>query len=311
MCARFARTIKSASLRSALTAGHSLTVGPACSARPAPPFWVTPCGGTPKRGAASLRRAIYVFHTNSQNHGTISHVLSKLCNDFATKVYEHHLKFARALDKCQLSAHGVGGECLWFFIGITSFAPRLLALGIVSWDGTSSGVKIAITKRKGTAMWRGIDGYWEYKVNEYGEVYSVRRNKVIRQAKNTSGYLTVCLQRAGKRKTVCVHRLVAKAFIENPNGYEEVNHKDENKANNSASNLEWCTSPYNISYGTRAKRSAESHRKAVVLVAGDGESHRFESIKSAAAFAGCSTSSIHRMLTKPGKACAGYTAMRG
>ena len=53
----------------------------------------------------------------------------------------------------------------------------------------------------------------------------------------------------GKRKTVSVHRVVAEAFVLNPNKYPIINHKDENKQNNKADNLEWCTHSYNRSYG--------------------------------------------------------------
>lgn len=65
-----------------------------------------------------------------------------------------------------------------------------------------------------------------------------------------SGYYYVDLQ--GKRRLV--HRLVAEAFIDNPDDLPEVNHKDEDKVNNSVENLEWCDSKYNANYGTRNKR---------------------------------------------------------
>ena len=57
-----------------------------------------------------------------------------------------------------------------------------------------------------------------------------------------------------------MHRLVAEAFIQNPEGFEQVNHKDENKTNNVLGNLEFCSRSYNINYGTRNERSAASQR---------------------------------------------------
>ena len=68
------------------------------------------------------------------------------------------------------------------------------------------------------------------------------------------GYLRVHLSRDGKNKKELVHRLVALAFIPNPNNYEVVNHKDQNPSNNRMENLEWCTVQYNNTYGDKIKR---------------------------------------------------------
>jgi len=56
-----------------------------------------------------------------------------------------------------------------------------------------------------------------------------------------------------------LHRIVAEAFIQNPEGFPQVNHKDENKNNNSADNLEWCTNAYNRHYGNGMRKSIENH----------------------------------------------------
>ena len=109
--------------------------------------------------------------------------------------------------------------------------------------------------------WRDIKGYeGRYQVSNLGRVRSLRdnhgnyREKIRATILNKEGYNYISLYKEGKIKMCLVHRLVAEAFIDNPNNYKEVNHKDENKQNNSVSNLEWCTAEYNCNYGTRNKR---------------------------------------------------------
>ena len=114
-------------------------------------------------------------------------------------------------------------------------------------------------------IWRDIKGYEGlYKISSIGRVKSLRnshgnyREMCLKCRKNKKGYLNVSLNKDKKRFTYLVHRLVAEAFIENPNNYKEVNHKDENKQNNKVNNLEWCDCEYNNNYGTRNKRHSES-----------------------------------------------------
>lgn len=97
-----------------------------------------------------------------------------------------------------------------------------------------------------------------YHVSRAGEVYSSRANKMrlLKQYPKTHGYLYVALRRDDKRYYRRVHRLVAEAFIPNPDNLPEVNHKDEDKTNNFASNLEWCTAHDNKVYGSRRARVA-------------------------------------------------------
>ncbi len=83
--------------------------------------------------------------------------------------------------------------------------------------------------------------------------------KLLKQG-NVNGYKRINLYKNGKMKHYLVHRLVAIAFLPNPNGYKEVNHIDENKANNMISNLEWCSSKYNVNYGTRNERASKSSK---------------------------------------------------
>ena len=98
-----------------------------------------------------------------------------------------------------------------------------------------------------------VEHYPNYSVNDFGEVFN---NKTGRKLKQTikKGYCNVYLYNENGRKFFLVHRLVAQAFIPNPNNYPEVNHKDENSLNNCVENLEWCTSEYNSNYGTHQEK---------------------------------------------------------
>lgn len=77
--------------------------------------------------------------------------------------------------------------------------------------------------------------------------------------KRNHGYLSICLYKNGDRQTLSVHRLVANAFCSKPIGATEINHIDENKQNNRADNLEWCTHIENSNYGTRRKRISKAN----------------------------------------------------
>ena len=99
----------------------------------------------------------------------------------------------------------------------------------------------------------GYDGLYE--VSESGDVRSLfRYKKTLKHSVMKNGYHTVELFKDKKRKRVLVHRIVADAFIHNTGNLPQVNHKDENKSNNAASNLEWCTAKYNINYGSGSQR---------------------------------------------------------
>lgn len=108
-------------------------------------------------------------------------------------------------------------------------------------------------------MWRSeIKDFPNYYVDRSGAVFSRKGDRLrqLKQYPKTHGYLYVTLFRNGKRHYLRVHRLVAEAFIPNPDNLPEVNHKDEDKTNNFAYNLEWCTSHDNKVYGSRRERVA-------------------------------------------------------
>lgn len=100
-----------------------------------------------------------------------------------------------------------------------------------------------------------------YKISEHGDVISAKRRgnagrtSVLVGGLDKVGYKLVTLSKNGKGKTYRIHKLVAEAFVSNPHGYTEINHKDENKLNNNADNLEWCTRAYNVAYGARTEKT--------------------------------------------------------
>lgn len=106
-------------------------------------------------------------------------------------------------------------------------------------------------------IWKDVINYEGlYKISNYGRVISCKKNEKLLKPLNCNGYLKVVLCKNGKVKNELLHRLVAQHYIQNPNNYNEVNHKDENKTNNNADNLEWCSHKYNINYGTGNLRRA-------------------------------------------------------
>lgn len=127
-------------------------------------------------------------------------------------------------------------------------------------------------------VWKDIEGYEGlYQVSSCGEVRSldkiinlpngvtyIKRGMTRRKNPDKYGYYTITLRKAGVPLTYKIHRLVAKAFIENPNCYPQVNHKDENKKNNCVENLEWCDAKYNCSYGTRGERISKKTKGKIV-----------------------------------------------
>lgn len=97
-----------------------------------------------------------------------------------------------------------------------------------------------------------VKDYEDYIIFEDGMIFSYKTNKFLKFNANKAGYLSVELFNNNGSKRLLVHRLVAEAFIPNPNNYPQVNHIDECVNNNSVTNLEWCTAKYNMNYGNGA-----------------------------------------------------------
>ena len=124
-------------------------------------------------------------------------------------------------------------------------------------------------------IWKDIKDYeGHYQVSNLGRVKSIKFGKeiILKQHINIKGgYYYVCLLKNGKHKNYYVHRLVAEAFLPITDNLPQVNHKDENKLNNSVDNLEWCDAKYNINFGTCIERRSKKTSKPVLQYTLDGK----------------------------------------
>lgn len=124
-----------------------------------------------------------------------------------------------------------------------------------------------------TEEWRPIIEYEGlYEVSNLGRVRNIKTHKLVMQSVVVSGYKRVTLYKENKPKTKLVHRLVAKAFLSNPNNLMVVNHKDGNKLNNIVTNLEWCTQSYNTSYHYNSHIAKSASKYIVLKISQDGSS---------------------------------------
>ena len=121
----------------------------------------------------------------------------------------------------------------------------------------------------GTEIWRTAiydDVVYEglYQVSNLGNILSLNyrntgRAELMNPWEDKDGYLKIGLRKNKKTDFILVHRLVAQTFLPNPDNLPQVNHKDENKANNRVENLEWCTIEYNHNYGTINQRISKAN----------------------------------------------------
>lgn len=152
-------------------------------------------------------------------------------------------------------------------------------------------------------IWKVADGSnGHYEVSSMGRVRNIHTGQVLKPSIKYTGYCEVEFA-YDVNKCFLVHRLVAAAFVDNPNSLKYVNHKDENKTNNIADNLEWCTAKYNCNYGNGAL--ARNHRIAQKTKSG-AVVKIWGSMKEAATHLNINYQRISRVCRGERKTTAGY-----
>ena len=152
-----------------------------------------------------------------------------------------------------------------------------------------------------------IEGFENYEVSNLGKVRNIKSGRVLKTSLNNNGYLRLFLCKNNKRKHLYLHRIIATAFIDNPDVKPCVNHIDENKLNNDLSNLEWCTVRENLIHGTRTKRVAEKlSQKVIQLDLNDNILNVFKSMRQAERETGIDATSISACCNGKRKSAGGY-----
>lgn len=146
-----------------------------------------------------------------------------------------------------------------------------------------------------------------YSVSNLGNVRNNTTNRILKGKLSKSGYLYVDLWINGIPNQISIHRLVAQYFCSCPIGYNEVNHIDEDKTNNIASNLEWCTHLQNMRHGTALQRKAYNKRVKVDQFTKEGKFiKQFNSCKEAEKEFGKTSSNISNCCRGKLKTAYGY-----
>ena len=152
-----------------------------------------------------------------------------------------------------------------------------------------------------------INGFEKYEVSNLGKVRNIKNGRILKPKLHRDGYLTYGLYENNKQKNLLLHRIIATAFIDNPEGKPCVNHIDENKLNNDLSNLEWCSVRENNMHGTRTKRAAEKlSQKVIQLDLNDNVLNEFKSMKQAERETGTSVGNISSCCDGERKSAGGY-----
>lgn len=156
--------------------------------------------------------------------------------------------------------------------------------------------------------WKDVKGYEGlYKISKTGVVYSLIKHRNLSYSKHKRGYHLVLLTKNKKHKQHYVHRLVAEAFIPNPQNKIEVNHKDGNKINNSVENLEWCTRVENSEHAyINGLRTMQCEISVEALNLSDGCTCIYPSMSEASRQTGINIGNISRCCNGKCKSAGGF-----
>lgn len=149
--------------------------------------------------------------------------------------------------------------------------------------------------------------YDRYSIDEYGNIYDNQKNRYLKQYNNGFGYKYAMMVINGKYRQQKIHRLVAKAFIDNPLNKPFVNHLDCDRSNNYYKNLEWCTQKENINYAQKVNSTYNDRNKKVKQY--DNKNNLinvYNSISEASRQTGITVASISYSANKKRKTGGGY-----
>jgi hypothetical protein len=153
-------------------------------------------------------------------------------------------------------------------------------------------------------MWKQIDEFQNYVISDRGEVRNIQSGKVLKSWIGVGGYVYINpTDGHGKSMPKRLHRLVAKAFVQNPYNKPQVNHKDGDKTNNCADNLEWVTKSENMNhaYRTGLQRTTRNGKVRSVVCLNDGKF--FGTISEASEYYGVSKSQIYWCCRRESSKC--------
>ena len=144
-----------------------------------------------------------------------------------------------------------------------------------------------------------LQGFYDcYAISNMGNLKNLRTNYILKPTTNRDGYKSVLLSKNGKKMSIRVHRLVALYFLENPNKYPDINHKNGIKDDNRAENLEWCSKSMNMRHAYDTGLIKGNKNKEILVFDKDTKEHlfTFESVSQCCNMLNLNSSPVYRVL---------------